>query len=72
VRYAAENRHPVADHIEAETVEAALAHQPSFLLYGIGIGVSLFFPTAAVGLYLATAVYLGVPGRTVHRLLRRR
>jgi uncharacterized membrane protein len=72
VRYAAENRHLVADHIEAETVEAALAHQPSFLLYGIGIGVSLFFPTAAVGLYLATAVYLGVPGRTVHRLLRRR
>ena len=72
VRYAAENRHLVADHIEAETVDAALAHQPSFLLYGIGIGVALLFPSVAVGLYLATAVYLGIPGRTVHRLLRRR
>jgi uncharacterized membrane protein len=72
VRYAAENRHLVSDHIEAETVEAALAHQPSFLLYGVGIGVAVLFPTAAVGLYLATALYLGIPGRTVHRLLRRR
>jgi hypothetical protein len=60
------------DEIEANAVEAALAHQPSFLLYGVGIGVSLVFPTIGVALYFMTALYLGVPGRTVHRLLWRR
>jgi uncharacterized membrane protein len=72
VRYAAEHRRLVRDEIEAHEVEAALAHQPSFLLYGIGIAVSLFFPTVGVALYLLTALYLGIPGRTVHRLLLRR
>ena len=59
------------DEIAAATVEAALAHQPSFLLYGVGIGVSLLAPTLGVALYLATAVYLGIPGRTIRRLLWR-
>jgi uncharacterized membrane protein len=72
VRYAAENRRLVKDEIEAETVEAALVHQPSFLLYGVGIVVSLLVPTIGVGLYLVTALYLAVPGRTLHRLLRQR
>jgi uncharacterized membrane protein len=72
VRYAAEHRRLVRDEVEAHEVQAALAHQPSFLLYGIGIAVSLFFPTVAVGLYLLTALYLGIPGRTIHRLLWRR
>jgi uncharacterized membrane protein len=71
IRYAAEHRRLVRDEIEAEAVEAALTHQPSFLLYGIGIGVSFLLPTVAVALYLATALYLGIPGRTLHRLLRR-
>jgi uncharacterized membrane protein len=71
VRYAAENRRLVRDEVEAHTVEAALTHQPSFLLYGIGIGVSFLLPTVAVAFYLATALYLGIPGRTLHRLLRR-
>jgi uncharacterized membrane protein len=71
VRYAAEHRRLVKDEIEAHDVEAELAHQPSFLLYGIGIAVSLFFPTVGVALYLLTALYLGIPGRTVHRLLWR-
>jgi uncharacterized membrane protein len=70
IRYAAEQRRLVKDEIEAEAVEAALAHQPSFLLYGIAIGVAFLLPTVAVGLYLATALYLGVPGRMLHRLLR--
>jgi Endosomal/lysosomal potassium channel TMEM175 len=38
VRYAAEQRRLVKDEVEADAVEAALAHQPSFLLYGIAIG----------------------------------
>ena len=72
VRYAAEHRRLVRDEIEAEAVEAALAHQPSFLLYGIAIGIGFLFPTIAVGLYLFTALYLGIPARTLHRLLRLR
>jgi uncharacterized membrane protein len=72
VRYAAENRRLVHDRVEAETVEAALAHQPSFLLYGVGIGISVLLPSVGVALYLATAIYLGIPGRTIHRLLRRK
>jgi 4-amino-4-deoxy-L-arabinose transferase-like glycosyltransferase len=72
VRYAAEHRRLVRDEIEAEAVEAALAHQPSFLLYGIAIGIGFLFPTIAVGLYLFAALYLGIPARTLHRLLRLR
>jgi uncharacterized membrane protein len=71
VRYAAEHRRLVKDEVEAEAVESALTHQPSFLLYGVAIGVSFLLPTVAVVLYLATAVYLGIPGRTIRRLLRR-
>jgi hypothetical protein len=72
VRYAAEHRRLVRDEVEAHEVQAALAHQPSFLLYGTGIAVSVFFPTVGVALYLLTALYLGIPGRTIHRLLWRR
>jgi hypothetical protein len=35
------------------------------------IAVSLVLPLVAAFLYLAIAVYLTVPGRTVRRLLRR-
>lgn len=72
VRYAAERRRLVKDEVEAEAVEAALAHQPSFLLYGIGIGVAFLLPTLAVALYFFIALYLGIPARTLHRLLRLR
>jgi uncharacterized membrane protein len=70
VRYAAEHRRLVRDEIEAESVEAALAHQPSLLIYGVGIGVAFLVPTVGVLLYLGAALYLGMPGRTLHRLLR--
>jgi hypothetical protein len=62
----------VRDQVEADTVEAALVHQPSFLLYGGGIGISLLMPTVGVAFYLVTALYLGIPGRTLHRLVRRK
>jgi hypothetical protein len=32
----------------------------------------VFLPTIGMGLYLATALYLAVPARTIHRLLRRK
>jgi uncharacterized membrane protein len=72
VRYAAEHRRLVADDVEAHVVEAALTHQPSFALYAIGIGLGLVFPTVAVVVYLLTAIYLGIPLRTLRRLLGRR
>jgi uncharacterized membrane protein len=72
VRYAAEHRRLVRDEVGAEAVEDALVHQPSFLLYALGIGVGLLLPTVGVALFLATALYLGIPGRTLHRLLRGR
>jgi uncharacterized membrane protein len=71
VRYAAEHRRLVKDEISADAVEAALLHSPSFILYLIGIGVSLLLPSVGVALYLASAIYRGLPARTVHRLLWR-
>ena len=71
VRYAAEHRRLVADQVEADQIEAALVHQPSFLLYLGGIAVGLVAPTAGVVFYLFVAVYLGIPGKTLRRLLRR-
>jgi uncharacterized membrane protein len=71
VRYAAEHRRLVRDEVTADAVEAAMVHQPSFALYGVGIGISFLLPTLGVALYLATALYLGIPGRTIRRLLRR-
>lgn len=71
VRYAAEHTRLVKDEVEAEAVEAALVHQPSFLLYGLGIAVGLVLPSIGVVLYLITALYLGIPARTLRRVLRR-
>jgi uncharacterized membrane protein len=71
VRYAAEHPRLVRDEVSADAVEAALLHSPSFILYGIGIGVSLLLPSVGVALYLASAIYRGLPARTVHRLLWR-
>ena len=59
------------DEVEADAVEAALMHQPSFLLYGAGIGVGFLLPTVGVALYFFIALYLGVPGGTLRRLFRR-
>ena len=72
VRYAAETPRLVRDEVAAENVEAALVHQPDFLFYGIGIAVGFFFPRIGVALFLLTALYVGIPGRTIHRLLRSR
>ena len=71
VRYAAEHRRLVKDEIQADAVEAALVHQPSFLLYGVGIALGVFLPSAGVVFFLGVALYLGIPGKTLHRLLHR-
>ena len=60
------------ENVEAETIEATLIHSPSFVMYGIGIGVSLVFPPLGVAAYLVSAIARGLPTRTLHRLLWRR
>jgi uncharacterized membrane protein len=71
IRYAAEHPNLVNDQVEADALEAARVHQPSFLLYGGGIAVSFVLPTVGVAFYLVTALYLGIPGRTLHRLFHK-
>jgi TMEM175 potassium channel family protein len=72
LRYATERQQLVKDSVEAQTVERALLRAPSLVLYAIGIGVGLLFPTAGIAVYFASALYRGLPGKTVHRVLRRR
>jgi uncharacterized membrane protein len=71
VRYASEQRELVKDQIDEETLAAGRVYQPSYVLYLVAIGVGLAFPVLAVALYLGIALYLAVPGRTIHRLVRR-
>ena len=72
LRYAVEQRRLVKDHVDEEAAAAAWQRTPSYAFYAVAIGVGFLLPTVAVGLYLVIALYLGVPARTVHRLLRRR
>jgi uncharacterized membrane protein len=62
-RYAAEHPRLVKDHVGAEHLETAMSHSPSFLLYGIGIGVSLIVPTLGIALYLVSAISRGFTAR---------
>jgi uncharacterized membrane protein len=71
VRYAAQDRHLVKDHIADESLASSAVRGPSLMFYVIAIAVSLVTPIVAVVLYLAIAVYLTIPGRTLRRLLRR-
>jgi uncharacterized membrane protein len=71
IRYAAEQRHLIKDHITEETIDSALLHQPSYAFYGGACAIGLLLPTVGVALFLIIALYLGVPGRTVRRVLRR-
>ncbi len=71
-RYVAKDRRLVKDQIEADAIESAMRHSPSFILYGVGIGVSLVLPTAGIALYLASAITRGVSARRVTSLHRPR
>jgi uncharacterized membrane protein len=72
MRYATEKRQLVKDTVEAETLEKALLRAPSLALYAIGIGVGIVLPSAGIAVYFVSALYRGLPGRVVHRLLWRR
>ncbi len=69
-RYAARRRLLVKDQIEADAIVAATRHSPSFVLYGVGIGVSLVAPTLGIALYLASAISRGLPTQPIRSLRR--
>jgi uncharacterized membrane protein len=69
-RYVAKDRRLVKDQIEADAIESAMRHSPGFVLYGVGIGVSLVLPTAGIALYLASAITRGVSARHLRPLHR--
>ena len=66
-RYAARHTELVKDEVEAEAVRAAMRHSPSFILYGVGIGVSVVAPTAGIALYLVSAILRGLPPHVLRR-----
>jgi len=72
VRYASEQRRLVKEEMDDVVAEEASQRRPSYAFYALAIGVGFLLPTLGVALYLAIALYLAVPARTVHRLLRRR
>jgi uncharacterized membrane protein len=71
IRYAAEQRSLIKDHITEDRIDSALLHQPSYAFYGGACAIGLLLPTVGVALFLTIALYLGIPGRTVRRVLRR-
>jgi uncharacterized membrane protein len=71
VRYAFEQRRLIKDHIDDETVDAVGRRGPGYVVYVVAITTAWVAPQAASVLYLAAAVYLTIPARTIRRLLRR-
>jgi uncharacterized membrane protein len=71
LRYAAEDRRLIKEHIDVTAANSVQHDQPSYAFYVVAIVVGYLLPTVGVALYLAIAVYLGIPGKTFHRLLRR-
>jgi uncharacterized membrane protein len=70
VRYTFRNPELVKEHIEEGVIAEAARYRPSYVYYGVAIAIGFVLPFVAVGLYLAIAVYLAVPGRTIRALVR--
>ncbi len=68
-RYAIEGRRLVRDDIDEQRV-LSLAGGPSVRFYLIALPIGYLLPTVGVLLFLAIAVYLTIPARTLRRLLR--
>ena len=71
IRYAFEQRRLIKDHIDDETVQAVGRRGPGYVVYLVAIAIAWVAPQVASILYLAAAVYLTIPARTIRRLLRR-
>ena len=70
VRYAFERRELLKPQVEKGRAAEARRYRPSYVFYAIAIAIGLLLPIVAVGLYLAIALYLAVPARTIRRLAR--
>jgi uncharacterized membrane protein len=73
-RYAASDHLRVKEQAEADRIASAMRHAPGFVLYGVGIGISLLLPTAGITLYFASALERGLRSPThvaSHRLFGR-
>jgi uncharacterized membrane protein len=58
-RSAARDHLRVKDQDDADRIAFAMAHSPSYIIYVVGIGVSLVLPTVGIALYLASAIERG-------------
>ena len=65
-RYAIEGRRLVRDDIDEQRV-LSLAGGPSVRFYLIALPIGYLLPTVGVLLFLAIAVYLTIPARTLRR-----
>jgi uncharacterized membrane protein len=70
VRYAFRQPELLKTHIEESVAAEAARYRPSYIYYGVAIAIGFLLPFVAVGLYLAIALYLAVPGRTLRALVR--
>jgi uncharacterized membrane protein len=68
-RYAVEDRRLVKPEVSDERLRDVTA-PISLAFYGVAMLIGALFPTIGVALYLAIAVYVGIPGKTIRRLLR--
>jgi hypothetical protein len=60
------------EHVEESVAAEAARYRPSYLYYGVAIAIAFLLPFVGVALYLAIALYLAVPARTIRRLARAR
>jgi uncharacterized membrane protein len=70
VRYVFGRRELLKEHVEDSVAAEAARYRPSYVYYGVAIAISLLLPFVGVALYLAIALYLAVPARTIRRLAR--
>ncbi|HEY2355368.1 MAG TPA: TMEM175 family protein [Gaiellaceae bacterium] len=70
-RYAARDHLRVQDQPQANRIASAMRHSPSYILYAVGIGVSVVAPTIGIALYLASALERGARSPTQQALRKR-
>ena len=70
IRYAFGQRELLKEHVEESVAAEAARYRPNYLYYGVAIAIGFLLPFVGVALYLAIALYLAVPARTIRRLAR--
>ncbi len=70
IRYAFGQRELLKEHVEDSAAAEAARYRPSYLYYVVAIAIGFLLPFVGVALYLAIALHLAVPARTIRRLAR--